>query len=128
MNVLIADDDLMVLETIRKYVDFRGDNAFTAPNGRIAIDMLKEQSVDLVITDIQMPEATGFDLLSAAKGRHPAVPVIIITGYADLGRATQAVNEGAFAFLSKPIMFSDLTSKMDEAFEHYKDKEMFSAN
>ena len=91
MNVLIADDDLMVLETIRKFVDFRGDNAFVAPNGPVAIDLLDEESVDLVITDIQMPGATGFDLLNAAKSRNLAVPVIIVTGYADLDRATQAV-------------------------------------
>ena len=117
MNVLIADDDVMVLRTIRKYVEFRGDVAYTAENGNRAIMLLKRESIDLVITDIQMPEATGFDLLNAAKGRSPVVPVIIITGYANLDRATQAVNEGAFAFLSKPILYADLTAKMDEALE-----------
>ena len=51
MNVFIADDDLMGLETLRKYVDFRGDDAFTAPNGRIAMDVHNEKDIDLVITD-----------------------------------------------------------------------------
>ncbi|MFT5369270.1 MAG: signal transduction histidine kinase/FixJ family two-component response regulator [Candidatus Latescibacterota bacterium] len=122
MNVLVADDDPMVLETLRKYIVFRGDTAHAVSDGYLAMADLKTKSFDLVLTDIQMPGATGFDVLQAVKATQPDVPVIIITGYGDMDLAIKAVNEGAFAFLPKPILFSELNTKIEEAFSFLVEK------
>lgn len=116
MNILIADDDRMVLHTLTKYVTFRGDDVQTVSQGDLAVETLQKESFDLVITDIQMPGASGFEVLQTVKARQPDVPVIIITGFGDMDLAIKAVNEGAFAFLTKPILFADLNSKIEEAF------------
>lgn len=115
MNVLIADDDLMVLETLKQFVLHRRDTPLPARDGSEALTMLNAETIDLVITDVKMPGASGFDVLQAVKEKCPDVPVIIITGFADMDMAMQAVNGGAFAFLPKPVVFPDLDAKMSEA-------------
>ncbi|MCZ6633662.1 MAG: response regulator, partial [bacterium] len=84
MNVLIADDDKLILETIRKYVDYRGDVSFLASDGSEALAVMKKESIDLVITDIQMPGISGFELMKTINEERPELPVIIITGYAEM--------------------------------------------
>lgn len=117
MHVLVADDDPLVLDTLRKYIEFRGDQTHIASDGDAALVALNTQAFDLVVTDIQMPGGSGFDVLETVKATQPDVPVIIITGYGDMDLAVKAVNEGAFAFLPKPILFSDLNAKIEDAFE-----------
>lgn len=122
MKILIADDDVMVLETLRKYLVFRGDQVQAISDGTDAIAAIETDVFDLVVTDIQMPGATGFDVLQAVKATQPEIPVIIITGYGDMDLAIKAVNEGAFAFLPKPILFADLNAKIEEAFSSLQEK------
>ncbi|MGA1199765.1 MAG: response regulator, partial [Candidatus Latescibacterota bacterium] len=104
MKILVADDDVMVLETLRKYLAFRGDQVQAISDGAKAIASIESDIFDLVVTDIQMPGASGFDVLQTVKATQPEIPVIIITGYGDMDLAIKAVNEGAFAFLPKPIL------------------------
>jgi signal transduction histidine kinase/FixJ family two-component response regulator len=122
MNILIVDDDPMILDTLHKYAVYRGDTAHAVSDGYLAMSDLKTKSFDLILTDIQMPGASGFDILEAAKVTHPHVPVIMITGYGDMGLAIRAVNEGAFAFLPKPILFSELDAKIEDASSFIKEK------
>ena len=89
---------------------------YLASDGSEALSVMEKESIDLVITDIQMPGVNGFELMKAIKEGHPELPVIIITGYAEIELAAQAVNEGASAFLQKPIMFSELDAKIEEAY------------
>ncbi|OGG45230.1 MAG: hypothetical protein A3F84_05845 [Candidatus Handelsmanbacteria bacterium RIFCSPLOWO2_12_FULL_64_10] len=117
MNVLIVDDEDLIRRAIQRYIERRGDVPLCAPDGRTGLRVLDEQPVDLVITDIQMPDMDGFQILRAVKDRHPEVPVIVITGYATKERAIQSVNEGAFALLQKPVLIEDLGLKVDEAFQ-----------
>ena len=122
MKVLIADDDPMALETLRKYVAFRGDDVLAVSDGDAAVDALRTNIFDLVVTDIQMPTLSGFEVMDEVKVTQPDVPVIIITGFGDMDLAVKAVNEGAFAFLPKPILFADLNAKIEEAFAILQEK------
>jgi signal transduction histidine kinase/FixJ family two-component response regulator len=116
MNVLIIDDEDNVREFLRRYLERRGNTVFSASDGEAGLRLLEECSLELVITDVQMPGISGLRVLQAVKDRQPEVPVIVVTGHADKDMAIQAVNRGAFALLQKPLDLMDLGLRLDEAF------------
>jgi DNA-binding NtrC family response regulator len=115
MNILIIDDEEIVLHTLERYIEYRGDTPLVALHGRAGLDILDEQAVDLVITDVNMPDMDGLEVLQAVSQKNPDIPVIIITAYADTDMAIRAVNQGAFAFLQKPLLADSLGEKIDDA-------------
>lgn len=113
-HVLIVEDEktfqLTLLDGLRKYEqDFR---VLTAENGKVAKEVLETLPVDLVVTDLKMPGMDGFELLSLIRREHPYVPVIVMTAFGnpDLEKWLQSV--GIFAYLEKPIDFTELTNKI----------------
>ena len=118
MNILIIDDEELVLRTLTRYIQHRGDTPFSASDSRMGLRLLDDNPIELVITDIRMPDLDGFDVLQHIRDHRPEVPVIIITAFANTDTAIQAVNNGAFAFLQKPVLADELSAKIDEA-EHY---------
>jgi CheY-like chemotaxis protein len=113
-HVLIVEDEktfqLTLLDGLRKYEqDFR---VLTAENGKVAREVLETLPVDLVVTDLKMPGMDGFELLSLIRKNHPYVPVIVMTafGNSELEKWLQSV--GVFAYLEKPIDFTELTNKI----------------
>jgi len=101
-RLLIIDDDPGVLILLTRLL---GDSyAITAcPDGRQALGLLHEHPFDLVVTDLRLPDVTGLDILNAARALPDAPAVIIVTGYATLDTAIQATNDGASAYLPKPL-------------------------
>ena len=113
-HVLIVEDEktvqLTLLDGLRKYEkEFR---VLTAENGIIARQVLEKLSVDLVVTDLKMPGMDGFELLSLIRKNHPYIPVIVMTAFGnpELEKWLQSV--GIFAYLEKPIDFTELTNKI----------------
>ena len=99
-RVLIVDDEELLRATLRRVLTRGGLETATASNGVEAIAMLERESFDVVLTDVFMPEMTGPELLAHLKRyRHPA-EVIIMTAFADIPTAVDAVRGGAFAFLT----------------------------
>ena len=78
MKILIADDDEMTLGTLRKYLAFRGDRVQAISDGADAVALIGADVFDLVITDIRMPGASGFDVLKAVKAKQPDIPVRVM--------------------------------------------------
>ncbi len=115
MNILIIDDEDIVRRTLERYIEYRGDTPLLAAGGRTGLKMLEEEEVDLVITDVRMPDIDGMQVLHSIRDHHPDIPVIIVTAYADTDMAIQAVNEGAFAFLQKPVLPDTLDASIGEA-------------
>ena len=115
MKILMIDDDEAPLRALARAIQAFGHDVFPASNGQAALQILDEQPLDLVITDIEMPGIDGFGVLNAVKRLHPALPVIVVTGYSNKVRAIRAVNEGAFAFLEKPVALLELEQKIEEA-------------
>ena len=74
-----------------------------AEDGRTALEMLKRSGYDLILTDIYMPGATGLDIIRLAKENDPHVQVVVVTGSATLDNAVEALNMGAFSYLTKPF-------------------------
>ena len=85
-----------------------------------ASEILEEEPISLIITDVRMPQGSGIELLREAKRAYPDVQVIILTGYGELDSAMKAVEYGAFAYLEKPFDNDALTDLVSSALEHHE--------
>ncbi len=103
VRVLIADDDNSMAELMLRRLSKMGLQADRAQDGQRALELLERTAYDLILTDIYMPGATGLDILRRAKEKDPHVQVLIVTGSATLDNAVEALNMGAFSYLSKPF-------------------------
>jgi len=102
-TVLIADDDEALLGLMLRRIQRMNLRADTAQDGNRAATLLDQGEYHLLITDINMPGRSGLELLEQAKARDPDLQVVIVTGGATLETAIQALNNGAFAYLTKPF-------------------------
>jgi DNA-binding NtrC family response regulator len=109
-DVLVVDDDAGIRELILAYFSSVGMTAIGAEDGPVAIQALQRSRgrYDIVITDLNLPQADGFAVLHAARQANPSCYVIIVTGYASLDSAIQAVRVGAYDYLAKPFSLGQL--------------------
>jgi CheY-like chemotaxis protein len=118
-KVLIVDDveDFRVL--LKNWISFRGLEAITAENGREAISILEKERMNLIITDFQMPEMDGLELLEWCRQRDIHVPVIFISSSkAPLNRERIALGDCCATRLEKPLNFKILAAALDAAERH----------
>ncbi len=107
-SILVVDDELDLREIIASEFEFQKASVFQAENVAAAIKILEDNRIDLVISDIRMPGATGIDLLDMVKAKNISIPpVILITGFADI-TLEDAFNRGAEALINKPFKLDDL--------------------
>lgn len=102
-TVLLVDDDLDVLREYGKILERMGVQTIVAENGATALRYLAEQSVDAVVTDLNMPVMNGMNFLREVRAVHLDIPVIMVTGFPRLRSAMIAVEYGAFHYLTKPV-------------------------
>ncbi|MFZ5776049.1 MAG: sigma-54-dependent transcriptional regulator [Thermodesulfobacteriota bacterium] len=103
-RVLIVDDEQNMRVALFEALTRCGHEVAVAENGRMALDMVsREQRLDLVITDIRMPEMEGIELLRRIKTARPELPVVIMTGFATVATAVEAMKQGAFDYILKPF-------------------------
>jgi DNA-binding NtrC family response regulator len=105
-SILVVDDEPNSLFGICQVLTDEGFRTIPAGHGREALERLKTDSVNLVITDEKMPDLSGMDLLLEVKKTHPSVPVILITAFGSVSMAVEALKKGAFYFFEKPIFES----------------------
>jgi EAL domain-containing protein (putative c-di-GMP-specific phosphodiesterase class I) len=98
-----VDDVPEILEVVSQLLADSGHTIVTAPNGARALQELRGSSFDLVLTDIEMPDATGVDILRAVRERDLDTPVVLMTGNPTFETAVQALELGALRYLSKPV-------------------------
>lgn len=110
VQILVVDDAAPVRELLVTYFTRQKMAVTSVGDGGAAIQMLERYPgrFDLVVTDLNMPGADGFAVLNEAKRSNPACAVVIITGYATMDSAIQAVRVGAYDFLPKPFCLSDV--------------------
>ena len=119
-KILVVDDDVNTLEIIRRNLESKNYEVITATNVNSAINILEEVSVDLVITDLKMPEISGLDLVKHVKDNYKNIEIIMVTGYATIEGAVQAVKSGAEGYLAKPFTDNELFSVVKNAFDKLK--------
>ena len=102
-TILIAEDDVGMREGLSRSLRREGFTVTLASDGLQALDRLRERTYRMVITDLEMPQVKGIEVLREVKKQSPAVPVVVITAYGSIGTAVEAMKEGAFDFLTKPF-------------------------
>ena len=111
-NILVVDDEpdleLLISQKFRKKVRNNEFNFTFAHNGVEALAKLADNNVDIVLTDLNMPEMDGLTLISKLREQYPNTKSVIISAYGDMVNIRKALNHGAFDFLTKPIDFEDL--------------------
>ncbi len=117
-TILVVDDEIAVRRALSLLLETAGYSVFSADSGRRALEILREQPVDLVISDHHMPEMSGIDLLKLVRVRHPHVVRIILTADEQPDTAVRSINESeVYRFIRKPWNDSDLKTIMHFAFE-----------
>ena len=102
-KVLVVDDEELVRDFLKEALSRRGYQAHTCEDGAEAQQLLSSLTVDVVITDIRMPNIDGMELLRWILGNHPTTPVIMLTAYASVENAVEAMKTGAFDYMCKPV-------------------------
>jgi len=118
-RVLVVDDEQLILKIISDILSKEGYEVIIANNCEKATDYLKSQSFNVVLSDIKMPIKSGIDLLEEIRNQDPNLPVILMTGFASLETAVEAVQNGAFDYLIKPLDYGKLKSVIEHAADRY---------
>jgi two-component system response regulator AtoC len=119
-KVLLVDDEPIMLRFIAEILQRQGKEVSFAENGALAIEKLKTESFDLIITDMCMPNKTGLDVMIAAKELQPQCLVIIATAHGSVESAVDAVKLGAFNYLLKPFSLEALELALQKGEEHVR--------
>ena len=118
-SILIVDDEPNYLIVLSELLKDEGYEVFTAPGGAEGFEMVKRLDLNLVITDMQMPEVDGLQLLSKVKEYNADLPVIMITAFAEVDKAVAAMQSGAYSYLAKPFSNDELLVNIQKAIELY---------
>lgn len=119
-TVLIVDDEVNVLNSLERTLRNEEYAVLTASSATEALDILQTKTVDLIISDLGMPEMNGFELLKTVKGRYPAVARIILTGQSDAPTVVRAINEGeVFRFFTKPWDNEEIKVSIRQTLKHF---------
>lgn len=116
-TILIIDDEAAQREAVGGYLCKRGFAVLQAANGREGLALLQDRVIDLIITDLRMPELDGMGVLAAARAINPAIGVVMATAFGTVDGAVDAMQEGAFYYLQKPIDLDVLDQLVDRALE-----------
>ena len=107
-RILVVDDEKDVRDTLSEMIESLGSEVAVAENGVKALDRVKTERIDLIVTDLSMPEMSGLDLIVEAKRVSPNIPIAVISAYGNVENTTYALTRGAFSFIAKPFKMSQI--------------------
>ena len=116
-HLLIVDDETIARENLFHILAREGYTADMAPSGEKALELLRTHAYDLIISDLMMPGLSGMDLLEKVKAEHPTTELILITGYASVSTAVEAMHKGAYTYVEKPVNLDELRVQVKRALE-----------
>lgn len=117
-KILVVDDEALVRNFLSETLKRKNFEVSAAENGLKALALLKENTFDLVITDMRMPDLSGLDLLKKVKAMSPSTLVIVITAFGSIENAVEAMRLGAFNYLIKPFSPDTIEAVIEKADEH----------
>lgn len=120
-NVLIVDDNFDMLELLRRHLHALDYHAYKASSVTEAISVLEETTIDLLITDLQMPGMNGIELLKFASEHYPTIPKLVITGFPSVESALKAVKAGAEDYLVKPFTYTEFEKALKQTLQKSSD-------
>jgi two-component system, NtrC family, response regulator len=118
--ILVVDDDKNLVKVVKFNLEEEGYAVLTAGSAEEAVSLIEENYIDLVLTDVRMPGMGGMELLNIIHERWPQMPVILITAFAQIDSAVEAIKAGAVDYIPKPFNRDDLKFKVKKALEHIK--------
>ncbi len=116
-EILFVDDEKELLFTVDEYLSQIGYNITVVDSSLKALELTKKRRIDVLITDLKMPEVNGLELLKAVKEHQPETEVIILTGYGSIETAVEALKLGGYDYLQKPIKLDRLKALIDRILE-----------
>jgi len=119
-TILIVDDEKNYLVVLEALLGPEGYETVTADNGEDALSLIRGSDLDLVITDMKMPEINGMDLLDETKKIKPELPVILMTAYGTIEMAVEAMKRHAYDYITKPFKNEELKLTIKKALENYR--------
>ena len=116
-RVLLVDDEEQFLDLLSQRLGTRGIDAETSTSGEEALVKIKNRNFDAIVLDVMMPGIGGIETLKQIRKEHPELQIIMLTGQGTVGKAVEAMNEGAMDFMEKPADINKLMDKIGEAKE-----------
>ncbi len=117
MRVLFVDDEERFLTPLIKRITKRGIVATGVTSGEKALILLKSKTFDVVVLDLKMPGMCGHTTLKNIQARYPLLPIIMLTGHADLHDTVHGLELGAFDHLMKPVIIEELIYRIEDAYK-----------
>lgn len=118
-TLLLVDDEPKLRDVLGVGLNDLGYRTIAAASGREALDILPREEIDLVLTDLRMPDMGGRNLLNEIKRLYPTLPVVMMTAYSTVKDAVQAIKEGAFDYIEKPFALDELAATIEHALRLY---------
>ncbi len=119
-KILVVDDSASTLDAVASKLTEKGFEVIKATNGEEAIGHTDDHNFSVVVTDLMMPGVDGLSLLKHMQEHFPEVPVIVLTGYATIENAVEAMKAGAFDYLTKPVKLDEILVVVEKALEFQK--------
>ncbi len=119
-SIVIVDDEKHYPLILKEVLSEEGYISYPASSGMEALDILKQEEIDLVLTDVKMPGMDGVELLSRIKEIAPNIPVIVMTAHGSVEKAVEAMQKGAYTFIQKPFENEELLSHISKALSIYR--------
>jgi two-component system response regulator HydG len=117
-KILVVDDQEMMRDSLAANLAREGHEVIAAGDGAAAVARLQSQRMDLLITDLKMPKMTGIELLAEAKRLRPEMPVVLMTAFATVQTAVEAMKLGAYDYIQKPFDGDEIKMLVDRTLEH----------
>ncbi len=118
VSILFVDDETSILHSLRRRFRKTGWNVSTAENGADGLEIMQQRKIDVVVSDMKMPEMSGAEFLTEVANTYPKTVRILMTGYADIESAVEAINKGRiFGYISKPWNDEDLQKTIERGLE-----------
>ena len=114
-SILVVDDELLIRDLLYDFFAGQGWSISVAENGDKALDVIAHKPVDLVLSDIRMPEMDGLALTEELRRSHPEIPVVLMTGYPSVDTAVSALRHRVVDYVIKPFNINQLYKTIDAA-------------
>lgn len=121
-NILIVDDDVNILELLQRHLQSWNYHVFKAISVKEAVTILRDTPIDLLITDLKMPEVDGFELIKFVSEHYPKIPKLVVTGYPSVQGSLSAIKSGVVDYLTKPFTKDELKAAIDKSLETLEQK------
>jgi len=117
-NILIIDDEAAQRDILTGYLKKKGHKIYSASSGREGIEIIKNNLVDIILSDFKMPDLNGIEVLEQVKKLNPEISFVVVTAYGTVENAVKAIRLGAFDYISKPVDLEELDLMIERIIEH----------